>query len=440
MRIWRALPDDEGLADISESLRRSVSGKECDPMEVFALLGCLRTKCPSVRSDIDVALKQFFEDAPSDKSPLRETLKPPKRMFIRRGGATKHVGRRFYIQSVLHFLFMLSVMTVVVGILWFVLWRSSVSEAPPNVRMASSQRVASISSEEDAHPPSNGDEEVVTIENEKGDAIPSDSLTGGDVVDPDMILLVEADFPDAIAADRARAEKRLEMSKPEMHTFDQMPVVPVEVVDPENAGWCILKRETNIKHIDGDDWRRLPAGTFFVIDKRMTDDSGRLELFGYIPPKNLLARPPLRLPIGSIRCFSGSPEYLSVRQKKDLQEFFEIEDKMAARRFEVLRSNYEKAPHLRRAVDATVAFRKKAEEFEKIKGGARLGPEELRKWTYKLSALRVAAEEANADHRKWKQKNGSLLSDPDQDPLVKGWRERQREIARGLPGLVSVPR
>ena len=76
----------------------------------------------------------------------------------------------------------------------------------------------------------------------------------------------------------------------------------------------MLTHEAEIRHIDGDVWKTLPGGTYFIVERRMRDRAGRLILSGYVPPKNLLVRPPLLLPVEDVKAFSGSPESLSPRQ------------------------------------------------------------------------------------------------------------------------------
>ncbi len=215
----------------------------------------------------------------------------------------------------------------------------------------------------------------------------------------------------------------------------------VRVADPEHATWCMLTHDAEIRHIDGDVWKTLPGGTYFIVERRMRDREGRLVLSGYIPPKNLLARPPLLLPVEDVKVFSGSPESLPPRQLEALRRFHECSGEIERLRTALVRANGEKCPLLARAVAATRAFREKAAAFERLPGGPQtLSDDERRTWTYELTRLRTAAQEANRAYRDWKATHAGELKTLEEDPSYRRLRDEQRACADMVPGLAFVPK
>ena len=213
----------------------------------------------------------------------------------------------------------------------------------------------------------------------------------------------------------------------------------VQVADPDHATWCMLTHEAEIRHIDGDVWKTLPGGTYFIVERRMRDRAGRLVLSGYIPPKNLLVRPPLLLPVEDVKAFSGSPESLSPRQLEALRRFYECAGEIERLRTALVRANGEKCPPLARAVAATRAFREKAAAFEKLPGGPQtLSDDERRTWTYELTRLRTAAQEANRAYRDWKAAHAGELKTLEEDSSYRRLLAEQRTCAALVPGLAFV--
>lgn len=213
----------------------------------------------------------------------------------------------------------------------------------------------------------------------------------------------------------------------------------VQVADPDHATWCMLTHEAEIRHIDGDVWKTLPGGTYFIVERRMRDREGRLVLSGYIPPKNLLVRPPLLLPVEDVKAFSGSPESLSPRQLEALRRFYECAGEIERLRTALVRANGEKCPPLARAVAATRAFREKAAAFEKLPGGPQtLSDDERRTWTYELTRLRTAAQEANRAYRDWKAAHAGELKTLEEDSSYRRLLAEQRTCAVLVPGLAFV--
>ena len=213
----------------------------------------------------------------------------------------------------------------------------------------------------------------------------------------------------------------------------------VQVADPDHATWCMLTHEAEIRHIDGDVWKTLPGGTYFIVERRMRDREGRLVLSGYIPPKNLLVRPPLLLPVEDVKAFSGSPESLSPRQLEALRRFYECAGEIERLRTALVRANGEKCPHLARAVAATRAFREKAAAFEKLPGGPQtLSDDERRMWTYELTRLRTAAQETNRAYRDWKAAHAGELKTLEEDSSYLRLLAEQRTCAALVPGLAFV--
>ena len=215
----------------------------------------------------------------------------------------------------------------------------------------------------------------------------------------------------------------------------------MRVADPDHATWCMLTHDAEVRHIDGDVWKTLPGGTYFIVERRMRDHEGRLVLSGYIPPKNLLVRPPLLLPVEDVKAFSGSPESLPPRQLEALRRFHECAGEIERLRTALVRENGEKCPHLARAVAATRAFREKAAAFERIPGGPQtLSDDARRTWTYELTRLRTAAQEANRAYRDWKAAHAGELKTLEEDPSYRRLRTEQRACADIVPGLVFVPK
>lgn len=215
----------------------------------------------------------------------------------------------------------------------------------------------------------------------------------------------------------------------------------VRVVDPDHATWCMLTHDAEVRHIDGDVWKTLPGGTYFIVERRMRDREGRLVLTGYIPPKNLPVRPPLLLSVEDVTAFSGSPESLPPRQLEALRRFYECAGEIERLRTAFLRANGEKCPHLARAVAATRAFREKAAAFERIPGGPQtLSDDERRTWTYELTRLRTAAQEANRAYRDWKAAHAGELKTLEEVSSYRRLRAEQRACADLVPSLAFMPK
>lgn len=245
---------------------------------------------------------------------------------------------------------------------------------------------------------------------------------------------VVAQSPAQIVESRARSAPRVDSAcvPPEHYG--------VRVADPDHATWCMLTHDAEVRHIDGDVWKTLPGGTYFIVERRMRDRAGRLVLSGYIPPKNLLVRPPLLLPVEDVKAFSGTPERLPPRQLEALRRFYECAGEIERLRTALLRANGEKCPHLARAVAATRAFREKAAAFERLPGGPQtLSDDERRTWTYELTRLRTAAQEANRAYRGWKAAHAGELKTLEENEDYRRLRDDQRACAAQVPGLAFVP-
>ncbi len=248
--------------------------------------------------------------------------------------------------------------------------------------------------------------------------------------------------PETVAQSPAQIVESRARSAPRTDPVDAPPeTYGVRVADPDHATWCMLTHDAEVRHIDGDVWKTLPGGTYFIVERRMRDREGRLVLSGYIPPKNLLVRPPLLLPVEDVKAFSGSPESLPPRQLEALRRFHECAGEIERLRTALVRENGEKCPHLARAVASTRAFREKAAAFERIPGGPQtLSDDERRTWTYELTRLRTAAQEANRAYRDWKAAHAGELKTLDEDPSYRRLRAEQRACADMVPGLVFVPK
>lgn len=248
--------------------------------------------------------------------------------------------------------------------------------------------------------------------------------------------------PETAAQSNAQIVESRARSVPRSNPADFPPEhYGVRVADPDHATWCMLTHDAEVRHIDGDVWKTLPGGTYFIVERRMRDREGRLVLSGYIPPKNLLVRPPLLLPVEDVKAFSGSPESLPPRQLEALRRFHECAGEIERLRTALVRENGEKCPYLARAVAATRAFREKAAAFERIPGGPQtLSDDERRTWTYELTRLRTAAQEANRAYRDWKATHAGELKTLEENPSYRRLRDEQRACADMVPGLAFVPK
>ena len=150
----------------------------------------------------------------------------------------------------------------------------------------------------------------------------------------------------------------------------------------DHATWCMLTHEAEIRHIDGDVWKTLAGGdTYFIVERRMRDREGRLVLSGYIPPKNLLVRPPLLPARGGREGFLGISREPVTPPIGALRRFYECAAKssVCARRSS---ARMARSAASGAAVAATRAFREKAAAFEKLPGGPQtLSDDERRTWS-----------------------------------------------------------
>ncbi len=200
----------------------------------------------------------------------------------------------------------------------------------------------------------------------------------------------------------------------------------VDQVQAHNATWGVLKKITSIETLDGTSLGRVAGGRFFLIEDRKKIGS-KLYLIGNFTPKKLDTS--VRIPSKALFCFTGSPDNLSSLQRTCLREYFQYCGEKEEYRVKLIREIASKSPYFKKAADATVAFRKKAEEIK----NATLENEDARqKATYELSQLRNEVVEFNRKHKQWKEANASGTPDPENDKTYLDMKAKCKSLLNRL--------
>lgn len=180
--------------------------------------------------------------------------------------------------------------------------------------------------------------------------------------------------------------------------------------NPMLAPWGVLWQITEVETTNGVSKGKVAGGRFFLVESRKRTSSG-LILVGNFTPKKL--DEPVCVPATSLRCFTGSPDLLSERQRECLRRFYELRAEAEEYKAKLMRENAARSPFFKAAGDAVKEFRARAKAIE----SSNLDIEGKRKATYDLSPLRAKALELNAKHKAWKEAHKKELPDPEKNPV-----------------------
>ena len=91
--------------------------------------------------------------------------------------------------------------------------------------------------------------------------------------------------------------------------------------DPKLATWGVVNQTTDLETLRGRDLGTIPGGRFFIIERRIRHEKGML-LAGNFWPRELAE--PVQILAANVYTFSGKPESLSERQRRDLRRYYEL--------------------------------------------------------------------------------------------------------------------
>ncbi len=210
---------------------------------------------------------------------------------------------------------------------------------------------------------------------------------------------------------------------------DELPsLLGVTQEDPMRAPWGVLWQVTEVETPSGVSKGKVAGGRFFLVESRKRT-SGGLMLVGNFTPKKL--DEPVCVPAASLRCFTGSPDLLSARQRECLRKFYELRAEAEEYKAKLMRENASRSPFFKAAGEAVKEFRARAKAIE----SGSLDMDAKRKATYELSSLRAKVQELNAKHKAWKEAHKKELPDPEKNPVYREMLSRGDQYVDPIDGM-----
>ena len=135
-------------------------------------------------------------------------------------------------------------------------------------------------------------------------------------------------------------------TNPEPQATSHEPVDPLDLpstrgvmqADPKLATWGVVNQTTDLETLRGRDLGTIPGGRFFVIERRIRHEKGLL-LAGNFWPRELAE--PVQILAANLYTFSGRPQDLSERQRRDLRRYYELRGKAMDLKKEITKRWYD---------------------------------------------------------------------------------------------------
>ena len=135
-------------------------------------------------------------------------------------------------------------------------------------------------------------------------------------------------------------------TNPEPRITNHEPVDPLDLpstrgvmqADPKLATWGVVNQTTDLETLRGRDLGTVPGGRFFIIERRIRHEKGLL-LAGNFWPRELAE--PVQILASNLYTFSGRPDDLSERQRRDLRRYYELRGKAMDLKKEITKRWYD---------------------------------------------------------------------------------------------------
>lgn len=209
----------------------------------------------------------------------------------------------------------------------------------------------------------------------------------------------------------------------------------------ETPGWGVTHQRTMTYALDGTRKGYVPAGSVFEYRGVRKSSKGAMAECAVV--ENGVPASPVLLSSQDARMFTGSYTKLSAKQLADLQAYYTLSGKIAARKIELLQEAGAKNPffaeyqaahkkltdHIDKAKALTVQ-RDKATELDRIRIS-----DQLREMKNEEGRLRAAYDAIHQKFREWKAQHANELERPENDPNVQQWTQQMSELRPRVPGL-----
>lgn len=204
-------------------------------------------------------------------------------------------------------------------------WKYSpqcVEKLPDSVRemcRVSTHRTMQLLGKEEAPPPEPQDNEQVRhVAGDEGE-LPDDPSI---VPNPRALRTTRRESRPQAAAEQTEVLDNSPQALPEaVDPLDLPSTRGVMQADPKLATWGVVNQTTDLETLRGRDLGTIPGGRFFIIERRIRHEKGML-LAGNFWPRELAE--PVQILAANVYTFSGKPESLSERQRRDLRRYYEL--------------------------------------------------------------------------------------------------------------------
>ncbi len=206
----------------------------------------------------------------------------------------------------------------------------------------------------------------------------------------------------------------------------------------ERPGWGVTKQQTALFSTEGTRLSQTPGGTLFTYAGAHTSSKGRL-IAAFLQGQNKA----LLISQNDVLLFTGSFTNLSVRQRSDLQTYYQLNDKIIKRKQSLLQIAAEKNPLFpayqaahKRLMENIDAAKKLAAQRDGMSDWVKTQTEnKLRELKIENVRLRAEYDEIHTRFRAWKTTHAKELPMLDQDTEVRQWRQQMTTCCASIAGL-----
>ena len=177
---------------------------------------------------------------------------------------------------------------------------------------------------------------------------PGRQLSGVEVVQPDDASIVPNPRASRPSRRETQGQTAAELTAGQDTSPQALPesVDPLDLpstrgvmqADPKLATWGVVNQTTDLETLRGRDLGTIPGGRFFIIERRIRHEKGML-LAGNFWPRELAE--PVQILAANVYTFSGRPENLSERQRRDLRQYYELRSKAMDLKKEITKRWYD---------------------------------------------------------------------------------------------------
>lgn len=208
----------------------------------------------------------------------------------------------------------------------------------------------------------------------------------------------------------------------------------VAITSPAKAAWCVTKQIAPVYDAAGKPLGNVAGGRFFVV-KEQKRNGREYTYFGNFVPRKLKGHETVRLPAEFAHGMTGKPTDLSKKQRRALRDFYEILGRAEEYKAKRLKEAGSKSPFFNDAMDATVKFRDKAAQYQRLKEQGKFSGDQEREAHYKLQQLKDKAETLNAKHVQWKAEHPEAAVQPEKDAAYRELVSKSEALRGVIPGL-----